>query len=69
MTSTAHPAGNRSQAPIAVAVSIRSIVRTFPRLGFASQARLVHLPPHNPFDLNLAFVLAGLRQVVGHLQP
>ena len=33
ITSTAHPAGNRSQAPIAVAVSIRSIVRTFPRLA------------------------------------
>src|SRR6516165_238590 len=25
--------------------------------------------PHNPFDFNLAFVLAGLREVVGHLQP
>ena len=27
------------------------------------------LPPHNPFDLNLALVLAGLRQVISHLQP
>src|SRR5215472_2043052 len=69
ITSTAHPAGNRSQAPIAVAVSIRSIVRTFSRLAFASRARLFQFSPHNPFHLNLAFMLAGLRQVVGHLQP
>jgi len=37
--------------------------------GFTSRARLVHLPPHNPSDLYLGFVPAGLRQVVGHLQP
>src|ERR1700730_1456137 len=69
ITSIAYPTGNRSQAPIAVDVSIKSVWRTLPHSGFASRARLIQLPPHNPLDLNLAFVLAGLREIVGHLQP
>src|SRR6516164_11815785 len=68
-TSTAHPTGSRSQAPIAVDVSIGSIWRPLPHSRFTSGARLFQLPSHNPFDLNLAFMLAGLRQVEGHLQP
>src|SRR5215469_5797864 len=43
--------------------------RPLPRSRFTSRAPLVQLPPHNPFDLNLGFVMAGLRQIVGHLQP
>src|ERR1700730_119436 len=69
ITSIAYPTGNRSQAPIAVDVSIKSVWRTLPHSGFASPARVVQLLPHNPLDLNLAFVLAGLREIVGHLQP
>ena len=40
-----------------------------PRPALLQDTGLYQLPPHNPFDLNLGFVLAGLRQVVGHLQP
>src|SRR6266446_4813799 len=69
ITSIAYPTGNRSQAPIADDVSIKSVWRTLPRSGFTSGARLVQLPPHDPLDLDLAFVLAGLREIVGHLQP
>src|SRR6516162_141090 len=68
-TSTAHPTGHRSPATIAVDVSITSVWRTVPAPVFASRARLFQLPSHNPFDLNLGFVLAGLCQVIGHLQP
>src|SRR6516225_12504880 len=40
-----------------------------PRPALLQDTGLYQLPPHNPFDLNRGFVLAGLRQVVGHLQP
>jgi hypothetical protein len=40
-----------------------------PRSRFASRARLLQLPPRDPFDFDLAFVPAGLREIVGHLQP
>jgi len=62
-TSTAHPTGHRSPATIAVDVSIKSVSRTVPAPVFASRVRLFRLPPHNPLDLNLGFVLAGLCQV------
>src|SRR5262245_22295141 len=43
--------------------------RTGPRTSkSASRAGCGYLPPQNPFDFNLALVLAGLCEVVGHLQ-
>src|SRR5262249_15155416 len=48
---------------------IRSLPKRVPRSGFTSWARLHHFPPYNSFDLNLAFALACLREIVGHLQP
>src|SRR5258708_27547796 len=69
ITSIAYPTGNRSQAPIAIDVCIKSVWRTPPRSRFASRARLLQLPPRDPLDFDLAFVPAGLREIVGHLQP
>src|SRR5215469_865849 len=68
-TSSANPTGHRSPATIAVDISINSVWRTVPASIFASRARLFQLPSHDPFDLNLGFVLAGLCQVISHLQP
>src|SRR5260370_28159206 len=69
ITSIAYPTGNRSQAPIAIDVCIKSVWRTPPRSRFASRARLLQLPPRDPLDFDLAFVPAGPRQVGGHLHP
>src|SRR5260370_28125341 len=69
ITSIAYPTGNRSQAPIAIDVCIKSVWRTPPRSRFASRARLLQLPPRDPFDFDLAFVPAGLREIVGPFRP
>src|SRR5260370_8165258 len=69
ITSSAYPTGNRSQAPIAIDVCIKSVWRTPPRSRFASRARLLQLPPRDPFDFDLAFVPAGLREILGPLPP
>src|SRR5713101_6424729 len=67
--STTHPAGNQSSERIAADVCIIVGLASAARSGFASRARLLHLPPRDPSDFDLAFVLAGLRKIVGHLQP
>jgi hypothetical protein len=64
-TSNAQPTGHRSPARIAVDISTKSVCAR----ALLHRPRLFQPPPHNPFDLNFAFVLVGLRQVVGHLQP
>jgi len=64
--STARLIGPSPCAP--VAVCIKSVWRALPRPGFTSGAGRFQLRPHNPFDLNLGFVLASVREIVGHLE-